>query len=647
MSYTYDVFISYSRRSSSSALVRALQKSLHSFARPLFKLRALRSYRDETNTQATPSLWGAIEQALTDSRKFLLIASSEAAAAPWVLREVDWWLSNRNIDDILIVIAGGKFAIDPSTSLLDSANTDCLPPQLIERFNTSLPFFIDLREVALEPGKFRVNDLSFRDAVQRIASAIHGRPLDEMAGEDVHQQSIRLRIASAAAVIFAALLGASILFGLSTVRSQQEAVRQRDNAILDQAQALAATAANSAKSGDGTRARLFASASLRRQQLALDGRKDAGNTFAVLGNAINPMRTTSRQTASSPASVSIATIAKGFDRGANATSEALAALYQSQKLSYQKLAFRGFPHSNPVLAYDASRERVLSANDDRGLSWIGLPRLKWNKVRDDRGRFPAGLAVNPATGIAAISWDDGAIQLFDPSGSEAPRFLRRQTNRAVALAFDRTGKVMLSGSFDGTVKSWAAERNWTDTTIIDQGRLKGGTIAGLKKIEVAANASVALIVPRGGPCIIVDLRSSTEPRTIATGDGLTIDATISADGRNVAIMKLGGEILVKDTQSGSLVRRLFGIAGGGAVAYSPIENILAVGTNDEIRIYDVADWRERERLGSEFPAMLLFFSSSPQTESRCWRVGRAEISLNFRLFRRGHPRSCPNQRAIP
>jgi len=73
----------------------AVQSALHRVARPWYRLRSVWIFRDKTGLAATPSLWGTIEKALADSEYFLLMASPEAAASPWVQREVDWWLANR------------------------------------------------------------------------------------------------------------------------------------------------------------------------------------------------------------------------------------------------------------------------------------------------------------------------------------------------------------------------------------------------------------------------------------------------------------------------------------------------------------------------------------------------------------------------
>jgi hypothetical protein len=59
------------------------------------------------------------------------MASPDAAASPWVDREVRWWLEHRSVDRLLVVLTEGEF---------DAA----LPPALAGRSGFA-PRWIDLR----------------------------------------------------------------------------------------------------------------------------------------------------------------------------------------------------------------------------------------------------------------------------------------------------------------------------------------------------------------------------------------------------------------------------------------------------------------------------------------------------------------------
>ena len=82
----YKAFISYSH-AADGRLAPALQTALHRFAKPWYRLRAVRVFRDKTPLAATPALWPSIEKALAQSDYVILLASPEAAASEWVQRE--------------------------------------------------------------------------------------------------------------------------------------------------------------------------------------------------------------------------------------------------------------------------------------------------------------------------------------------------------------------------------------------------------------------------------------------------------------------------------------------------------------------------------------------------------------------------------
>ena len=83
----YDAFISYSH-AADGRLAPALQAGLQRLAKPWYKPRALRVFRDDTGLAVNPALWDSIASALEASRFFVVLLSPEAAASPWVNREI-------------------------------------------------------------------------------------------------------------------------------------------------------------------------------------------------------------------------------------------------------------------------------------------------------------------------------------------------------------------------------------------------------------------------------------------------------------------------------------------------------------------------------------------------------------------------------
>jgi hypothetical protein len=139
----YDGFISYSH-TKDKPIAAALQSVMQRLGKPWYRRRALQVFRDDTSLSATPSLWPSIEQALGQSRYLILLASPQAAASPWVNKEVGYWLDNKSAGMLLIGLTDGELAWDNAVGDFVWRDEIPLPPILRGRF-VAEPKWIDLR----------------------------------------------------------------------------------------------------------------------------------------------------------------------------------------------------------------------------------------------------------------------------------------------------------------------------------------------------------------------------------------------------------------------------------------------------------------------------------------------------------------------
>ena len=96
----YDGFISYSH-AADDLLAPRLQSALQRFAKPWWKRRAVRIFRDESSLSANPHLWSSITEALDTSGWFVLLLSPDAARSEWVNQEIAYWVEHRDPKKIL------------------------------------------------------------------------------------------------------------------------------------------------------------------------------------------------------------------------------------------------------------------------------------------------------------------------------------------------------------------------------------------------------------------------------------------------------------------------------------------------------------------------------------------------------------------
>jgi TIR domain len=201
---SYDHFISYSH-AQDKPIAAALQSVVQKLGKPWYRRRALRVFRDDTSLSATPSLWPAIEQALGQSRYLILLASPEAAASPWVDKEVTYWLDNKGADTLLIALTGGALAWNAAVGDFAIGDGRPLPPALAGRF-ASEPKWVDLTAYR---DRANPRDARFAELAADFAAALHGIPKEDLLSQELRQQRRALRLAWSAAVMLLILAGAA------------------------------------------------------------------------------------------------------------------------------------------------------------------------------------------------------------------------------------------------------------------------------------------------------------------------------------------------------------------------------------------------------------------------------------------------------
>ena len=201
----YNAFISYSH-TADGTLAAAIQSALHSFARPWYKLRALHIFRDQTNLAVNPALWSSIRDALDQSLYFILFASPEAAASPWVAKEAEYWIGKNGTARVLIVLTGGTLKCDHLASSFKSESTNSLPPSLLPSFPEE-PLFLDLHWARDGVTHLRMREPRFHEAVLQLAATLHNRPKDELDGTDIRirRQNRLLATSGLIAILLTAL----------------------------------------------------------------------------------------------------------------------------------------------------------------------------------------------------------------------------------------------------------------------------------------------------------------------------------------------------------------------------------------------------------------------------------------------------------
>ncbi len=257
MAISHDAFISYSH-SADRELAPALERGLEKLAKPLLKLRALDVFRDETSLTASPALWPGIVDHLAGSEWFLLMASTASAASPWCNKEVLWWLENRSVDRMLLIVTEGEIAWDSAANDFDWNRTTALSQSLCRRFADE-PLYVDMRWTR-EAESLSLANPRFRDVVVDIAAPLRGMRKDELDSADVRQLKRNRRLVRAGVTVIAIAAVIAIWQAIVANQARKEAERQRDEAIAGR---LGTEARDAQKDKQLDLAMLLATASLQ------------------------------------------------------------------------------------------------------------------------------------------------------------------------------------------------------------------------------------------------------------------------------------------------------------------------------------------------------------------------------------------------
>ena len=415
----YDAFISYSH-GKDLVLAQALQHDLERFARPWYRPRTSRVFRDLTNLSAAPGLWSTIVHALNSSRWFVLMASPASASSAWVRKEVGWWTEHRDSTRILIALTDGTIVWGESD--FDWSSTDALPPELSRAF-VEEPVWVDLR--MLRPSNTAsitaaTTPPDLGDVVAEFAAPIMNRDKDELIGKHIAERRRTRRLVGSVLVIMAVLI---IVAAAGAVVARD----QRDEAISQRAEAI-------------------------RQKREADDQARVAISRAVAA--------ASQDTAQSDRDLSLLLAVESLRSSPTleARDSLLGALVEEP---YVVQYLRGAPAAVTALGLSGDGSQLFSGHEDgRVLAWdLAEPRPTPTHLLTGVGSI-RGLAVDRTGARLVVASDE--LGVVDMSRDDAPVHILAGPALSDALVLSVDGRLLVNtgcsprtdGCFEGKVKVW-------------------------------------------------------------------------------------------------------------------------------------------------------------------------------------------------
>src|SRR3984957_3797304 len=442
----YDAFISYSHRHD-DALGPALQTSLERFAKPWYKLRALRTFIDKANLAASPELWASVEDGLESSRWFVLPASADAARASWVDREVRWWLDHRSDDQLLVV------ATSPGMAWVKEKQdwTAAAPvPSALRGAFTSEPFWIDLSNIQLDSRKPQIP----ADLIANVAAPIRAVPKDTLVGQHLREHRRTMRLAGSAVTVLAVLTVLAIVASLLAIGQRDNAIGQRNqviyNNILTEALQLSATNPSLAAQLNLTAYRMHQNQTVRSRLLSTEN--------ALLANPLQGSAATVGTLAFSPDGQIMATGSyDGVIRLWTAGSATpWATIGQARSGTIDEIFSVAFSPDSHILAAGDAQGRVRI--------WKVMSSARPLYLGQVQASAVFSVVFSPDGHLLAAGGEDGEVRLWnvtDPAHPTAAGHLGSAGGGLIAVysvAFSPDSRTLAVGNEPGAIRLWNVAR---------------------------------------------------------------------------------------------------------------------------------------------------------------------------------------------
>jgi WD40 repeat protein len=558
-SLKYDAFLSYSHDPDALTAER-LRTALQRFAKPWFRLRAIRVYRDTSSGSATPTLWDEVRSALDQSHYLVLLASRNAAKSPWVQRELGYWLTRQGettgVQGLLLVLTDGTIQWDRKRQCFDYNKTDALPTEVtapdgqslqLSTFFSQEPRYVDL-SFAQESTRLTLTDPEFSDVTADLAAEIRNIDKDFLIGEDLREHRKVLRWITGAAIALAALLVATVFLAVQERNARQSAEK---------------------------RFRIMEAGNLAMQaRTALDSYPQKSLLLAI--EAVN------------------ATKKDGI-----VTRDAEQILYDALGRTAGK-TLTGHRGAVSGLAFD-SRGRFLASS-----SLDGSVRI-W-ALNDDLSPWKAGPLSGLETGalevrvsgdgrFVAAGYRDGTVRLWSLDRNTAPIDLKGAGPAVINLSFDAANRLLAgAGSNDNIVHVW--EVSTIDRQGIPPIQLQHKTVVQKLWFETETGR---LWVVSGDNVYQWDLNadSGAETARILSAGGMLIrDVVVSTSGRWMAAAGQNGKLAywdLKKTKAEPLTQVKLGEGELTAAVFSSKDNWLAAGSvNGTVAVWKLRGTSEED-----------------------------------------------------
>jgi WD40 repeat protein len=559
-----------------------------------------------------PALWSSIRDALDQSLFFILFASPEAAASPWVAKEAEYWIGKNGTLRVLIVLTGGTLKWDHVAGSFTFESTNSLPTSLLRSFSEE-PLFLDLRWARDGATRFRMREPRFHEAVLQLAATLHNQPKDELDGADIRiRRQTRLLAASGLIAILLIALFALRQTGLS----HKESVRNL----------AASLAANSAKvlSDSPNRSREAALLAIESNRLnpSFEGNQALRAAVSILPAGAqlyppedsNPTRRIRDMAFSSDGAILAVARDDGSTQLIDVVNHKPVGFFEPDEQPAADIVLPANPQggsldNNSAVSVNFNFSGTLVATGTRdGIAHVWAVPGGRELLRIVYGAAVSQVAFHPAANQLVTASDDGHVRIFDVARAALVADFKCR-GKLVSASFSPGGDLLAALSSEGIVSLFEPAHRKLLRTFVggEAGFNMAFSSSGKRLASSSGDFAFVWDVTTGQQLLKATHAASSETLTPIQW---IYNAAISSDGKLLAYAARGDNMAhIWNVETGRQILELKHDSPVAAVSFNADGTKLGTGSYDDTaRVWELPSGRELERVSLVGGAEVIAFS---------------------------------------